>query len=119
MGIDAKDGMVATHGWANVTDIKAVDLAKSFRDAGVSSLVYTDSIDGMMQGVNVEQTVNLARDGGLPVIASGGDLQDIENLKPYSEYLASAHHGSCHLWKAPLISHLHRLCLIAKLKRFG
>lgn len=91
VGIDAKDGMVATHGWANVTDVKAVDLAKRFADAGVSSIVYTDiARDGMMQGVNVAQTVNLAKYSGLPVIASGGvtDLQDIENLKPYSEYLA-------------------------------
>ena len=90
VGIDAKDGMVATHGWANVTDVKAVDLAKRFADAGVSSIVYTDiARDGMMQGVNVEQTVNLAKEGGIPVIASGGvtDLQDIENLKPYSDYL--------------------------------
>ena len=62
LGIDAKDGMVATHGWANVTDVKAVDLAKRFADAGVSSIVYTDiARDGMMQGVNVEQTVNLAK----------------------------------------------------------
>ncbi len=90
VGIDAKDGMVATHGWANITNIKAIDLAKRFANAGVSSIVYTDiARDGMMQGVNVEQTVNLAKEGGLPVIASGGvtDLQDIENLKPYGEYL--------------------------------
>ena len=90
VGIDAKDGMVATHGWANITNIKAIDLAKRFANAGVSSILYTDiARDGMMQGVNVEQTVNLAKEGGLPVIASGGvtDLQDIENLKPYGEYL--------------------------------
>lgn len=90
VGIDAKDGMVATHGWANVTDVKATDLVKRFADAGVSSIVYTDiARDGMMQGVNVEQTINLARDGGLPVIASGGvtNLKDIELLKPYGEYI--------------------------------
>ncbi len=90
VGIDAKDGMVATHGWANVTDVRAIDLAKRFADAGVSSIVYTDiARDGMMQGVNVEQTVNLAKDGGLPVIASGGvtDLTDIERLKPYGQYI--------------------------------
>ena len=88
VGIDAKDGMVATHGWANVTEIKAVELAKQFADVGVSSIVYTDiARDGMMQGVNVEQTVNLAREGGIPVIASGGvtDLKDIELLKPYGD----------------------------------
>src|SRR5699024_5397502 len=65
VGIDAKDGLVATHGWANVTDVKAIDLAKRFADADVSSIVYTDiARDGMRQGVNVEQTVNLAREGG-------------------------------------------------------
>ena len=73
VGIDAKDGMVATDGWANVTSVRAVDLAKRFADAGVSSIVYTDiARDGMMQGVNIEQTVALAAGCGLPVIASGG-----------------------------------------------
>ena len=84
VGIDAINGMVATDGWANVTDVKAVDLAKRFADAGVSSIVYTDiARDGMMQGVNIEQTVNLATYSGLPVIASGGvtNLDDVRNLK--------------------------------------
>lgn len=88
VGIDAKEGLVATHGWANVTDVKATELAKRFANAGVSSIVYTDiARDGMMQGVNVEQTVNLAREGGLPVIASGGvtNMQDIELLKPFGD----------------------------------
>ncbi|MPW45596.1 1-(5-phosphoribosyl)-5-[(5-phosphoribosylamino)methylideneamino]imidazole-4-carboxamide isomerase [Acinetobacter guerrae] len=84
VGIDAKDGLVATDGWANVTDVKAIDLAKRFADAGVSSIVYTDiARDGMMQGVNVEQTVTLAQYSGLPVIASGGvtNLEDVRLLK--------------------------------------
>lgn len=84
VGIDAKDGMVATDGWANVTSVRAVDLAKRFADAGVSSIVYTDiARDGMMQGVNIEQTVALAAGCGLPVIASGGvtNLDDIRGLK--------------------------------------
>ncbi len=84
VGIDAKDGWVATDGWANVTDVKATDLAKRFADAGVSSIVYTDiARDGMMQGVNVSQTVALAAACGLPVIASGGitNLDDIHALK--------------------------------------
>jgi phosphoribosylformimino-5-aminoimidazole carboxamide ribotide isomerase len=84
VGIDAKDGMVATDGWANVTNVRAVDLAKRFADAGVSSIVYTDiARDGMMQGVNIEQTVALAAGCGLPVIASGGvtNLDDIRGLK--------------------------------------
>ena len=83
VGIDAMNGMVATDGWANVTDVKATDLAKRFADAGVSSIVYTDiARDGMMQGVNVAETAQLARSINIPVIASGGvtNMQDIENL---------------------------------------
>ncbi|UXZ04349.1 1-(5-phosphoribosyl)-5-[(5-phosphoribosylamino)methylideneamino]imidazole-4-carboxamide isomerase [Moraxella nasicaprae] len=93
VGIDAKDGMVATHGWATVTDVKATELAKRFADAGVSSIVYTDiAKDGMMQGVNIEQTVELAKYSGLPVIASGGvtNLDDLAALKPYDGYLLGA-----------------------------
>ncbi|WP_066803378.1 1-(5-phosphoribosyl)-5-[(5-phosphoribosylamino)methylideneamino]imidazole-4-carboxamide isomerase [Moraxella oblonga] len=93
VGIDAKDGFVATHGWANVTETRATDLAKRFADAGVSSIVYTDiAKDGMMQGVNINETVNLVRACGLPVIASGGvtNMGDIERLKPYREYLLGA-----------------------------
>lgn len=84
VGIDAKEGYVATDGWANVLDVKATDLAKRFADAGVSSIVYTDiARDGMMQGVNIEQTVALAAYSGLPIIASGGvtDLNDVRLLK--------------------------------------
>ncbi|WP_353980848.1 1-(5-phosphoribosyl)-5-[(5-phosphoribosylamino)methylideneamino]imidazole-4-carboxamide isomerase [Salinicola endophyticus] len=83
VGLDAHDGFVATDGWAEVSALKAVDLAKRFADDGVTSIVYTDiARDGMMQGVNVEATAALARDGGLPVIASGGvtDLADIRAL---------------------------------------
>ncbi|WP_114418766.1 1-(5-phosphoribosyl)-5-[(5-phosphoribosylamino)methylideneamino]imidazole-4-carboxamide isomerase [Marinospirillum perlucidum] len=83
VGLDAKNGLVATDGWAEVSTQKATDLAKRFADDGVSSIVYTDiSRDGMMQGVNLEATVDLAQQGGLPVIASGGvtDLGDVERL---------------------------------------
>ncbi|MDW5378394.1 1-(5-phosphoribosyl)-5-[(5-phosphoribosylamino)methylideneamino]imidazole-4-carboxamide isomerase [Halomonas sp. HP20-15] len=83
VGLDARDGFVATDGWAEVSTLKATDLAKRFLDAGVSSIVYTDiARDGMMQGVNLEATIELARDGGLPVIASGGvtNLDDIRAL---------------------------------------
>ncbi|WP_280553405.1 1-(5-phosphoribosyl)-5-[(5-phosphoribosylamino)methylideneamino]imidazole-4-carboxamide isomerase [Halomonas sp. 25-S5] len=83
VGLDARDGFVATDGWAEVSEVKAVDLAKRFADDGVSSIVYTDiARDGMMQGVNVEATAQLAREGGLPVIASGGvtDLDDLRAL---------------------------------------
>ncbi|HSG03736.1 MAG TPA: 1-(5-phosphoribosyl)-5-[(5-phosphoribosylamino)methylideneamino]imidazole-4-carboxamide isomerase [Marinobacterium sp.] len=83
VGLDAQDGRVAIDGWAEVTDVMAVDLAKRFRDDGVSSIVYTDiARDGMMQGVNVEATVDLAQQGGIPVIASGGvtNIEDIRAL---------------------------------------
>nr|WP_298411596.1 1-(5-phosphoribosyl)-5-[(5-phosphoribosylamino)methylideneamino]imidazole-4-carboxamide isomerase [uncultured Halomonas sp.] len=83
VGLDARDGYVATDGWAEVSTHKATELAKRFADAGVSSIVYTDiARDGMMQGVNIDATVEMAREGGLPVIASGGvtDLDDIREL---------------------------------------
>ena len=83
VGIDAKAGFVATDGWAETSTVQAVDLARDFRDAGVEAIVYTDiERDGMMQGVNIAATVNLAVEGGLPVIASGGvtDIEDIRRL---------------------------------------
>lgn len=83
VGLDAQDGYVATDGWAEISKIKAVDLAKRFRNDGVESIVYTDiARDGMMQGVNVEATLNLAKEGGIPVIASGGvtNMDDIKAL---------------------------------------
>jgi len=83
VGIDAKDGMVAVQGWAEVTGITAVELARKFEDCGVSAIIYTDiSRDGMLQGPNIEATRTLAESVGIPVIASGGvsSLRDIENL---------------------------------------
>jgi phosphoribosylformimino-5-aminoimidazole carboxamide ribotide isomerase len=111
VGIDAKDGMVATDGWANVMDLRATDLAKRFADAGVSSIVYTDiARDGMMQGVNVEQTVALAEYCGLPIIASGGvtDLEDIRLLKGQKGILGAItgraiYEGSLNLREAQLL----------------
>ena len=83
VGIDAKDGMVAVQGWAENSDLSAEALAKKFEDQGVSSIVYTDiSRDGMMQGVNIEATSQLASTISIPVIASGGvtDMTDIIRL---------------------------------------
>ncbi len=83
VGLDAKDGKVATDGWAEVSQVDAVDLASRFANDGVSAIVYTDiARDGMMQGVNLEATLRLAESAGLPVIASGGvtDLDDIKRL---------------------------------------
>jgi len=83
VGIDAKNGMVAVQGWAEVTGITAVDLARKFEGFGVAAIIYTDiSRDGMLQGPNLEATRQLAESISIPVIASGGlsTLQDIKNL---------------------------------------
>lgn len=111
VGIDAKDGYVATDGWANVLDVKATDLAKRFADAGVSSIVYTDiARDGMMQGVNFEQTVALADYCKLPVIASGGvtNLDDVHALSQHPSLLGAItgraiYEGSLNLREAQLV----------------
>ncbi len=83
VGIDAKNGMVAVQGWAEVTGITAIELARKFENCGVSAIIYTDiSRDGMMAGPNIEATKVLAEAISIPVIASGGvsSLKDIENL---------------------------------------
>jgi phosphoribosylformimino-5-aminoimidazole carboxamide ribotide isomerase len=84
VGIDAKDGMVATEGWADVSSVTALDLALSFEDAGAAAIIHTDiDRDGMLGGVNVAATVELAARLSTPVIASGGvaDTGDIVALK--------------------------------------
>ena len=84
VGIDARDGRVATKGWAQETDVNATDLARSFEDAGVAAIVYTDiNRDGAMQGPNVAATAALARAVQVPVIASGGvsSLDDLVALR--------------------------------------
>ena len=83
VAVDAKDGMVATQGWADVSDVPVIDLARRFEDAGVASLLFTDiGRDGLLKGVNIDATVELARSVDLPVIASGGakGLDDIRML---------------------------------------
>ena len=88
VGIDARDGVVAVHGWAENSNHSAEYLANQFEDQGVSAIVYTDiSRDGMMQGVNVEATRQLALSINIPVIASGGvtDMRDIEKLNKVKE----------------------------------
>ncbi|MCG7896935.1 MAG: 1-(5-phosphoribosyl)-5-[(5-phosphoribosylamino)methylideneamino]imidazole-4-carboxamide isomerase [Candidatus Thiodiazotropha lotti] len=83
VGLDAKEGMVAINGWAEVTDQEVTELSRRFQDDGVSAIVYTDiGRDGMMSGPNVEATRDLANAITIPVIASGGitDIGDIEAL---------------------------------------
>lgn len=73
VGVDARDGMVATQGWAEVSDMPMLDLARRFEDAGVAALLFTDiGRDGMLKGCNIDATVDLARAVDVPVIASGG-----------------------------------------------
>jgi len=87
VGLDAKDGLVATDGWAEVSELKATDLAKRFEVDGVESIVYTDiARDGMMQGVNVQATVAMAQASSIPIIASGGitNMDDIKALMAHS-----------------------------------
>jgi phosphoribosylformimino-5-aminoimidazole carboxamide ribotide isomerase len=83
VGLDARDGRVATDGWSKLTGHEVIDLAKKFEDYGVEAVIYTDiGRDGMLTGVNVDATVKLARSLSIPVIASGGvsDIGDIERL---------------------------------------
>ena len=83
VGLDAKDGKVATDGWSKLTGHEVVDLARKFEDYGVEGVIYTDiGRDGMLTGINIEATVKLAQSLSIPVIASGGlsDMADIERL---------------------------------------
>lgn len=83
VGLDARDGKVATEGWSKLTRHDVVDLAKKFQDYGVESIIYTDiGRDGMLSGINVQATVRLAQALTIPVIASGGlsSMNDIEAL---------------------------------------
>jgi len=88
VGIDAIDGFVAVEGWAEKSTMKATELAKEFADAGVEAIICTDvAKDGMLSGVNVEFTLEIARASGVDTIASGGvrDMEDILKLKDTKE----------------------------------
>ena len=81
VGLDAKDGKVATDGWSKLTGHEVADLGKKFEDYGVESIIYTDiGRDGMLSGINIEATVKLAQALTIPVIASGG-LSNIEDIR--------------------------------------
>ena len=88
VAVDARDGFVATEGWAEKSDMLVVDLAKRFEDAGVASILFTDvGRDGMLTGCNIEATVDLARRVDMPVIASGGvkGIDDIHMLSLHAK----------------------------------
>ena len=84
VGIDAKGGLVAVQGWAETTEMRAINLGKAMKAMGVESVVFTDiARDGMLQGPNMESTVQMAQETGLSVIASGGitTLEDLRDLQ--------------------------------------
>lgn len=88
VGVDARDGFVATHGWADVSDVPVAELANRFADAGVAALLFTDvGRDGLLKGCNIDATLKLARRTNIPVIASGG-------VKDLGDILALARHAS-------------------------
>jgi phosphoribosylformimino-5-aminoimidazole carboxamide ribotide isomerase len=83
VGIDAKGGKVAVEGWAETSELTAIDLARRFEDAGVAAIIYTDiDRDGVLKGLNLPSTAELARSTKIPVIASGGlaSIADIKDL---------------------------------------
>ncbi len=81
VGLDAKGGRVATEGWADVSDLTVLDMARRFEDAGVAAIIYTDiDRDGALGGLNIDATVTLADQISIPVIASGG-LSSIDDLR--------------------------------------
>jgi phosphoribosylformimino-5-aminoimidazole carboxamide ribotide isomerase len=94
VGIDARDGLVATDGWAKTTQMSAIDLGRRVQDAGVAAIIYTDiSRDGVMKGLNIEATLALAEATSIAIIASGGlaSLAEVERLlKPDCARLAGA-----------------------------
>jgi phosphoribosylformimino-5-aminoimidazole carboxamide ribotide isomerase len=94
VGLDARDGKVAVEGWAETSELSALDIARRFEDAGVAAIVYTDvTRDGMLKGLNIEATIALAEAVSIPVIASGGlaSLDDVRALlAPRAQKLAGA-----------------------------
>jgi phosphoribosylformimino-5-aminoimidazole carboxamide ribotide isomerase len=94
VGLDARDGKVAVEGWAEASELSALDIAKRFEDAGVAAIIYTDiSRDGMLQGLNLDATIALADAISIPVIASGG-LASIDDIKAMLEPRAAKLEGA-------------------------
>ena len=94
VGLDAKNGKLATNGWAKLSNYGAADLAKRFEDAGVAAIIYTDiSRDGMLNHVNIEATAALCAQVSIPVIASGG-LSNLEDVKALCKLTQAGLHGA-------------------------
>jgi phosphoribosylformimino-5-aminoimidazole carboxamide ribotide isomerase len=94
VGLDARDGKVAVQGWAETSELSALDIARRFEDAGVAAIIYTDiARDGLLKGLNLDATIELAEAVSIPVIASGGlaSIDDIKALlQPRAKKLAGA-----------------------------
>jgi phosphoribosylformimino-5-aminoimidazole carboxamide ribotide isomerase len=94
VGLDARDGKVAVAGWAQTSELSALDLARRFEDAGVAAIIYTDVLrDGMLKGLNLDVTIALAEAIAIPIVASGGlaSLDDVKALlAPRAKKLAGA-----------------------------
>ncbi len=94
VGLDARDGKVAVDGWAEISELSALDIARRFEDAGVAAIVYTDvARDGMLKGLNLDATIALAAAVSIPVVASGG-LASIEDIKALLEPRAKKLQGA-------------------------
>jgi phosphoribosylformimino-5-aminoimidazole carboxamide ribotide isomerase len=94
VGLDARDGKVAVEGWAESSELSALDIARRFEDAGVAAIIYTDvARDGMLQGINWDATIALADSISIPVIASGG-LASIDDIKAMLEPRAKKLEGA-------------------------
>ncbi len=94
VGLDARDGAVAVEGWAETSEISALDIARRFEDAGVAAIIYTDiARDGMLRGLNLDTTIALAEAVSIPVIASGG-LASIEDVRALLEPRAQKLEGA-------------------------
>ena len=86
VGIDTRNGLVAIEGWSKTSTVTDIDLVRRFEDAGVTAIIHTDiDRDGLMEGANIEATLNLASQTSIPLILSGGvsSMSDIENIKKY------------------------------------
>jgi len=94
VGLDAREGKVAVEGWAETSQIAALEIAKRFEDAGVATIIFTDiARDGLLKGLNLDATINLAEQLSIPVIASGGfaSIEDVKALlAPRASKLAGA-----------------------------
>jgi len=94
VGLDARDGKVATQGWAETSELTALELARRFEDAGVAAIIYTDiARDGLLKGLNLEATIALAEATSVPVVASGG-LASIDDVKALLEPRAKKLQGA-------------------------